>query len=167
MTVRFSFGYVAISWLTCLILSVASIAIRTEVRIHIVGKFIRKEFHAMNEKLSTSANITVMQWFHSLKTNDILLNGVSAKKWRKSWIMNCMCPRHWESRSILHMFYFHNYLSPDAEKFADEDREGFYFNWRHLRLSRRRQRRMHRTLGGLSARCCQSACGVDQLRSAC
>ena len=35
---------------------------------------------AMNEKLSTSANITVMQWFHSLKTNDILLNGIPAKK---------------------------------------------------------------------------------------
>ena len=27
----------------------------------------------MNEKLSTSANITAMQWFHSLKTNDFCL----------------------------------------------------------------------------------------------
>ena len=61
----------AISWLTCLILSVASIAIHIEVRIHIIGN--SREKSSMNEKLSTSANITALQWFHSLRQTNFCL----------------------------------------------------------------------------------------------
>lgn len=71
--------------------------------------------------------------------------------------------------NIYLMLYLYQILFPDTEKFADEDRGGFYFNWLHLRFVRRRRTRVrvHRNLGGLSARCCQSACGLDQLRGAC
>lgn len=45
----------------------------------------------MNGKWGMNANIA-MQLFHTLKTNDFFVNGMSGKNGGKSWIMNVMCP---------------------------------------------------------------------------